>query len=95
MALDEVSCHEMRLEGDEDAKSTTTDYRTLLNDSSLREDERLSSTVIRWSRRHGARKGSGDNSVVLSFGFLGSFFTRPLSRRTLLLQSNGKGGSMI
>ncbi|KAL9001897.1 MAG: hypothetical protein Q9188_005157 [Gyalolechia gomerana] len=50
LILDEAACYKMSLREQSNSVSTAVNYRTLLNDRLLREVERLSSTVIRWSR---------------------------------------------
>ncbi|KAL8933154.1 MAG: hypothetical protein Q9216_006501 [Gyalolechia sp. 2 TL-2023] len=49
LILDEAGCYEMSIQ-DLSSSLLATNYRTLLNDQLLREVEKLSSTVIRWSR---------------------------------------------
>ncbi|KAL8763634.1 MAG: hypothetical protein Q9184_000634 [Pyrenodesmia sp. 2 TL-2023] len=66
MVLDEIACCEMPLRPIGDSKSRTTEYRTQLNDRLLSEIERLSSAVICWPKRHGARKGSDEKLLIYS-----------------------------
>lgn len=65
MVLDEIVCCEMSLGSTGDSKSRTPDYRTQLNDRLLHEIERLSSAVICWPKRHGARKGRDEKVSFL------------------------------
>lgn len=50
LILDEIACHRMSIKEQVNSIFSATNYRTLLHDRLLREVERLSSTVIRWSR---------------------------------------------
>ncbi|KAL8728873.1 MAG: hypothetical protein Q9166_005113 [cf. Caloplaca sp. 2 TL-2023] len=52
MALEEITCCDLTLREYDNSQSNVEDYRSLLNDVLLREIERFSSTVVRWSK-HG------------------------------------------
>ncbi|KAL9017800.1 MAG: hypothetical protein Q9185_004889 [Variospora sp. 1 TL-2023] len=69
MVLGRIECHVMRLEKDGISKSTVTDHRNMLNDQLLREAERISGTVMRWSKGKVATKASHE---TLSIYYLGN-----------------------
>ncbi|KAL9014010.1 MAG: hypothetical protein Q9173_001313 [Seirophora scorigena] len=82
MMLGKIECHVMRLEKHGISKSRTKDHRTMLNDQLLREAERISGTVMRWSKRKVATKASEetlrkDQDKPAKFRFL---VDRPESR---------------
>ncbi|KAL8644866.1 MAG: hypothetical protein Q9210_007027 [Variospora velana] len=69
MMLGRIECHVMRLEKEGISKSTITDHRIMLNDQLLREAERISGTVMRWSKGKVATKASHE---MLSVYYLGN-----------------------
>ena len=65
MVLGRIECHVMCLEKDSISKSTVTDHRNMLNDQLLREAERISGTVMRWSKGKVATKASQETVSLL------------------------------
>ncbi|KAL8801496.1 MAG: hypothetical protein Q9182_004399 [Xanthomendoza sp. 2 TL-2023] len=68
MVLDEVTCHEVTLNESGGLWPKAVDYQALFNDPLLREVERLSSTVIRWSKSGNATTPSPKKLLVYSMG---------------------------
>ncbi|KAL8683112.1 MAG: hypothetical protein Q9186_000926 [Xanthomendoza sp. 1 TL-2023] len=69
MVLEEVTCHEVILNEVGGTRSKVADHQALFNGPLLREIERLSSTVIRWSKGGNATSPNPKKvKVYLTFG---------------------------
>ncbi|KAL8816909.1 MAG: hypothetical protein Q9223_004170 [Gallowayella weberi] len=68
MVLEEVTCHEVTFNESGIPSSKAVDYQELFNGPLLREIERLSSTVIRWSKGGNATTPSPRKLLVYSMG---------------------------